>query len=81
MMCVPGCSENKAIAIAKVFPTINALMAVLSDNTMTEKARKQRLADVEIKGIGGEKSKKVGNAIAAKLYTHFMAVDPTIVIK
>ena len=26
LMCVPGVSENKAIAIAKVFPTLNSLM-------------------------------------------------------
>ena len=80
MMCVPGVSENKAIAIAKVFPTLDSLMNILQDSRQPEKARKQRLADVEIRGIGGEKSKKVGKAIAEKLYIHFMAVDPTIVI-
>ena len=80
MMCVPGVSENKAIAIAKVYPTLDSLMKLLGDQRLTEKERKQRLADVEIRGIGGEKSKKVGKAIAEKVYTHFMAVDPTIVI-
>ena len=45
-----------------------------------EKTRKAKLADVEIRGIGGEKAKKVGKAIAEKIYTNFMAVDPKIVI-
>ena len=80
IMCVPGVSENKAIAIAKVFPTLGSLMSLLADSSVPEKTRKKRLEDIEIRGIGGEKSKKVGKAIAAKLYTHFMAVDPTIVI-
>ena len=80
MMCVPGVSENKAIAIAKVFPTLDVLMSMLSDGKLTEKARKDKLANVEIQGIGGEKSKKVGKAIASKIYTHFMAVDPSIMM-
>ena len=80
MMCVPGVSENKAIAIAKVFPNFDSLMSVLTDVTLDEKKRKAKLADVEIRGIAGEKAKKVGKAIAEKIYTHFMAVDPTIII-
>jgi len=80
MMCVPGVSENKAIAIAKIFPTFDSLMSMLSDEKVPEKTRKARLADVEIRGIGGEKAKKVGKAIAEKIYTNFMAVDPKIVI-
>lgn len=80
LMCVPGVSENRAIAIAKAIPTLDSLMAMLSDKKVLEKDRKEKLANIEIRGIGGEKSKKVGKAIAAKIYTHFMAVDPSIII-
>ena len=80
LMCIPGVSENKAIAIAKTYPTVDSLMKLLSNKSITEKQRKATLADVEIRGIGGEKSKKVGKAIAEKIYTHFMAVDPSIII-
>lgn len=80
LMCVPGVSENRAIAIAKAIPTLDSLMAMLSDKKVLEKDRKEKLANIEIRGIGGEKSKKVGKAIAAKIYTHFMAVDPLIII-
>ena len=31
LMCIPGVSENKAIAIAKSFPTYNSLMVVFDD--------------------------------------------------
>lgn len=80
LMCIPGVSENKAIALAKEFPTLNAMLEILSDSKVPEKTRKSRLAEVEIKGVGGEKSKKVGKAIALKIYTHLMAVDPSILI-
>ena len=59
-MCIPGVSENKAIAIAKNFPTYNSLMTVFDDPTSTEKDKVGRLAEVEIKGIGGDKAKKIG---------------------
>ena len=59
-MCIPGVSENKAIAIAKVYPTYNNLMTLFDDPTQQEKDKVNRLADVEIKGIGGDKAKKIG---------------------
>ena len=40
LMCVPGVSENKAIAIAKEFPTLDSLLNVLQDGRSPEKARK-----------------------------------------
>ena len=80
LMCVPSVSENKAIAIAKVYPTLDSLMRLLTNEQLSEKQRKQTIADVEIKGIAGEKAKKVGKAIAEKIYTHFMAVDPSIMM-
>ena len=79
-MCIPGVSENKAIAIAKVYPNYNSLMTLFDDPTFQEKDKVSRLADVEIKGIGGDKSKKIGQAIAKKIFQQMMAVDPTVVI-
>ena len=80
LMCIPGVSENKAIAIAKAFPTYSSLMMVFEDQKLTEQVKVARLADVEIRGIGGEKAKKIGTAIAKKVFQQLMAVDPTIVI-
>lgn len=41
LMCIPGLSENKAIAIAKVFPTIADLMDTLRNPKIAEKQKKQ----------------------------------------
>ena len=79
-MCVPGVSENKAIAVAKAFPTYSSLMTIFEDSSLAEKDKVARLADVEIRGIGGEKAKKIGTAIAKKIFQQMMAVDPSIVI-
>ena len=79
-MCVPGVSENKAIAVAKAFPTYSSLMTIFEDSSLSEKDKVARLADVEIRGIGGEKAKKIGTAIAKKIFQQMMAVDPSIVI-
>ena len=68
LMCIPGVSENKAIAVAKAFPTYNSLMCVFDDPRSTEKDKVGRLAEVEIKGIGGDKAKKIGQAIAKKIF-------------
>ena len=37
LMQVPSLSENKAIAIAKAFPTFNLLMQMFMDESLTEK--------------------------------------------
>jgi hypothetical protein len=34
LMCVPSVSENKAIAIAKAYPTYSCLMTMLTDQTL-----------------------------------------------
>ena len=36
-MCVPGVSENKAIAVAKAFPTYSSLMTIFEDSNLAEK--------------------------------------------
>jgi hypothetical protein len=47
-MCIPGVSENKAIGLAKVYPTLNHLMELLKSKTMSEKDKKARLRDIEV---------------------------------
>lgn len=46
LMCVPGISENKAVAIVKAYPTFNTLMAMLKDLNTTEKEKKKMLMEV-----------------------------------
>jgi len=80
LMCIPAISETKAIAIAKVYPTYKQLMDMLTDPTMDEKNRKLKLQEIEMAAVGGEKSKKVGKALAEKLYFYFMSADPNVII-
>ncbi len=40
LMCIPGISENKAIAIVKVYPTISDLLDCLKNPKIPEKQRK-----------------------------------------
>ena len=48
LMCIPGVSENKAIGLAKVFPTFRVLMDFLRNTSMTEKDKKAKLKDIEV---------------------------------
>lgn len=37
LMCIPGLSENKAIGLAKVFPTLRSLMEMFHKEGVSEK--------------------------------------------
>ena len=36
-MCIPGVSENKAIGVARIFPTFKTLMEMFLDEKIPEK--------------------------------------------
>ena len=78
-MCIPGISENKAIGLAKIFPTLKHLMDFVTGKG-SEKEKKEKLKEIEVQLTIGDKSKKLGKVIANKLYTMLMAVDPSLVI-
>lgn len=46
-MCIPGVSENKAIGLAKIFPTLKHLMDFLTSNN-SEKDKKEKLKNIEV---------------------------------
>lgn len=46
LMQVPSLSENKAIAIAKTYPSFNLLMQMLLDDSVTEKEKKAKLTEI-----------------------------------
>ena len=39
LMCIPGVSENKAIGLAKVYPTLKSLMELFLDDKIPEKTK------------------------------------------
>ena len=46
-MCIPGVSENKAIGLAKIFPTLRCLMEFITGKG-TEKEKKEKLTNIEV---------------------------------
>jgi hypothetical protein len=79
-MCIPGVSENKAIGLAKVFPTLRILMEFMTNPQVSEKEKKERLKNIEVQLTIGDKSKKLGKVLSNKIYTMLLAADPSIVI-
>ena len=81
LMCIPGLSENKAIAVAKVYPTIANLMDALRNPKLPEKQRKLNLMDIEVQSTHlGDKAKKIGKVLAERVFFYFMSIDPNIII-
>jgi len=81
LMCIPSMSENKSIAIAKVYPTISDLMDALRDTSIPEKDRKLKIQDIEVPSSHvGNKSSKIGKVIADRLFFYFMSIDPKVII-
>lgn len=81
LMCIPGLSENKAIAIARAYPTLHSLMTSLADQKISEKERKKNLQEIEVQAsVLGEKPKKIGKVLAERIFHYFMSVDPSVVI-
>ena len=79
LMQIPGLSENKAIALARTYPTLNKLMQMLKSNVQ-EKDKKNELANIQVQGSGGEQGKKIGKAIAEKVFQTLVSADPNITI-
>lgn len=79
LMCVPGCSENKAIAIAKHYKTFGEMMEQMTDPMKSEKDRKQLLTDVPVPSVHlGGKPTKVGKTVAERLFFYYMSYDPKL---
>ena len=77
-MCIPGVSEMKAIAFAKVFPTFNSLMEMLLNDKINEKDKIAKIRDIEVSHSIGDKSKKMGKVLADRIYKTLRSADPKI---
>lgn len=56
-------------------------MMMLKDESKSEKQKKNLLMEVQVQGAGGEKGKRIGKAIAEKIFLTFMSSDPSIIIE
>jgi len=80
-MCIPSISETKAIAIAKAHPTLDNLYKTIMNSGETDKEVIAKLQEIPVAGtVAGDKAKKLGKALAKRLYEYFCAVDPVLVI-
>jgi hypothetical protein len=80
LMCIPGISEKKAIAIVKSYPTLKNLMKIYSSCEYNLKEKENFLADIEIADKSKNSSKKLGNALSQKIYKFFYSSDPETII-
>ena len=80
LMCIPGVSENKAIGLAKVYPTLKCLMDMLLDDKVAEKDKLAQMRDIEISHSMGDKNKKLGKAIADRIFKVMTSANPNIQI-
>ena len=80
LMCIPGISETKAIAIAKVFGSFSSLMEVYTSDQFSEKEKQNYLVDTEIHNKQKNTVKKLGPAISQKVYKFYSSVDPSVII-
>lgn len=55
-------------------------MLLLKDPQTSEKDKKKLLMEVAVQGSGGEKGKRLGKAIADKVFMTFTSIDPNVVI-
>lgn len=77
LMSIPGVSETKAIAIAKVYPTFKKLVAEFKRHDLSDKQKRTMLSEVEVEFTAGdEKVKRVGKKIAERIYETLCSVVP-----
>jgi len=70
LMCIPGISEKKAIAIVKMYPTFKSLIEVYESEEFTELEKEKFLKDITIIG-NANSSKRIGEAVSSKVYKYF----------
>ena len=80
LMCIPGVSENKAIGLARVYPTLQSLMEMFLDPKVSEKEKLNHLQAIEVSTSLGDKNKKLGKALAERIFRMLMSVNPSIQI-
>jgi hypothetical protein len=80
LMCIPGISETKAIAVAKVYPNYVSLIEQYNKSGYNEKERESFLKDIEVDNKAKNKTSKLGVALSTKIYKVFNSTDSNIII-
>ena len=80
LMCIPGVSERKAIAISKEFNSFKSLMDCYISDDYSEMEKKNFFKDIEIEDKNKDKISKIGQTISLRIYTYFTATDHNTII-
>jgi crossover junction endonuclease EME1 len=78
LMCIPGVSENKAIGLAKMYPTMKSLMDMFLNEKVPEKEKLAQMRDIEVSHSMGDKNKKLGKVLADRIFKVLMSANPNI---
>eukprot|EP00826_Nyctotherus_ovalis_P026732 TRINITY_DN2085_c0_g1_i1.p1 TRINITY_DN2085_c0_g1~~TRINITY_DN2085_c0_g1_i1.p1 ORF type:complete len:291 (-),score=58.03 TRINITY_DN2085_c0_g1_i1:23-895(-) len=73
LACIPGISESKARAIAKLYPTMKSLMDEY-DREKGMEEKKKLLSS--IKFAGEDKGSKIGNKLSERVFKYFTSTNP-----
>jgi len=77
LMCIPGMSEMKAIAIVRMYPTFKSLIDIYESDDFTENEKGLFLRDVEVLNNAKNSRKRLGDVVSIKVYKYFLGKDLT----
>jgi hypothetical protein len=80
LMCIPGISERKAIAVVKVYPYLSELMRVYCSEEYTEHEKENLLKDMEVEDHAKNTVKRLGGVLSSKIYKTFNTNNPNLII-
>ena len=80
LMCLPGISERKAIAISKEFPDLRSLMDCYLSDEYSSLEKENFLKNIEIVNKTKDKVSKIGQSISSKIYSYFTASEHNSII-
>jgi len=75
LMCIPGISEMKAIAIVRMYPTFKSLIEIYESDEFIEAEKERFLRDVEVVNNAKNSRKRLGDVVSSKVYKYFCGKD------
>lgn len=75
LMCIPGVSELKAIAIVKEYPTFRSLIEIYESDQYTDYEKEKFLKEIDINNSVKNTKKRIGDIISSKIFKYFSTKD------
>lgn len=74
LMCIPGVTEHKALAISRKY-SFKKLLSAYNSSSLMLKQRENLLASIEYKNKNNENIKKIGELVSKRIYNYFTTYD------